>query len=546
MVSSKKIMMPISIEGGKIRGKYEKSGRVAVFKGVPYAKPPIGEYRWKPPQPVEPWEGIIETTRFSPMALQMDVDYEPFMNKLMDGLGWSSFRNVVIKNLVKFAPKPKQSEDCLYLNIRTPSLDKDAKLPVMVWIHGGGHQWGSGSDIFYDSNALALQEVVVVYINYRLAIMGFFTHPELSNESEHGVSGNYGTLDQIAALRWVQNNIEAFGGNPDNVTIFGESAGGESVAHMMTSALAKGLFHKAIMQSPATYCQMIHLKQQFLTYPAAEDIGKAFAGKVVSNNGNRLSELRKMPAQKINETLKKERDLDFFFPVIDGYVLKKSPFKMFLKGEQSHVPLLLGSNSDEGTLFYSLFYSPLVEYKHKGILPHKVPELLRNEFGSDADKLFKLYPGLKDGRDEAITSLLGDEMFCSKAYFYANQAKKAGQDVYMYHFTRTPPSPKQTIGAHHAAEIPFVHGSQSLAFPMTDKEIVLSKVMIDYWTQFAKTGNPNVAPHPVWPLFDLDDKMWMQIGDNVENTKIQKEDKYKILIKRLLGQIEKMENLRNK
>jgi para-nitrobenzyl esterase len=546
MAKSKKVVMPISTEGGKIRGKYEESGQVAVFKGVPYAKPPLGEYRWKPPQPVEPWEGTIEATRFGPRALQVDVDFEPFLNDLIDGQGWSSLRSMMIKFLVKVAPKPQQSEDCLYLNIRTPSLDKDAKLPVMVWIHGGGHQWGSGSDIFYDSNALALRGVVVVSINYRLALMGYFTHPELSKESEHGVSGNYGTLDQIAALHWVQSNIEAFGGDPDNVTIFGESAGGESVAHMMTSPLAKGLFHKAIMQSPATNCQMIHLKQPFITYPAAEDIGKTFADKIVSNNGDCLSELRKIPAQKINEILKKKRDLDYFLPVIDGYVIEKSPFEIFLKGEQSRVPLLLGSNSDEGTLFYSLIHTPLMEYRHKGILPHEIPELLRNEFRSEADTLFKLYPGLNDGRDEAIISLLGDNMFGSKAYFYANQAKKVGQTVYVYYFTRTPPSPKQTIGAHHAAEIPFVHGSQSLAFPMTDEEIALSKVMINYWTQFAKTGNPNIAPHPEWPLFDLGDKMWMEIGDSVEKTKIQKEDKYDILIKRLLSQIEEMGKLRNK
>ncbi len=546
MANSKKVVMPISIEGGKIRGKYEESGQVAVFKGVPYAKPPVGEYRWKPPQPVEPWEGTIEATRFSPMALQVDVDFETFINKLIDGQGWSSLRNMMIKYLIKVAPKPKQSEDCLYLNIRTPSLDKDAKLPVMVWIHGGGHQYGSGSDIFYNSNALALREVVVVSINYRLALMGFFAHPELSKESEHGVSGNYGTLDQIAALRWVQNNIEAFGGDPENVTIFGESAGGESVAHMMASPLARGLFHKAIMQSPATNCQMVHLKQPFITYPAVEDTGKAFADKIVSRKGNNLSELRKMPAKKITELFKKERDFDFFFPVIDGYVLEKSPFEIFLKGEQASVPLLLGSNSDEGSLFYSLFRTPLMEYKHKGILPHEVTELLRNEFGSDTDTLFKLYPGLNAGREEALISLLGDNMFGSRAYFYASQAKKNGQTVYMYYFTMPPSSPRQTIGAHHAAEIPLVHGSQSLAFPMTDKEIALSKVMIDYWTQFAKTGNPNIAPHPEWPLFDLDDKMWMELGDRVKKTKIQKEDKYHILVKRLSDQIAKMEELQNK
>lgn len=546
MSNSKKVTTPVSIEGGKISGKYEDDGKIAVFKGVPYAKPPVGEQRWKPPQPVEPWDGVKEAKTFSPMALQLAVDFETFMNGLIEGQGWGSFRTLMIKLLLKVAPMPKQREDCLYLNIRTPSLGKDAKLPVMVWIHGGDHQDGSGSDIFYNSNALAHRGVIVVSINYRLGLMGYFTHPDLSKESEKGVSGNYGTLDQIAALRWVQSNIESFGGDPDNVTIFGESAGGESVAHMMASPLARGLFHKAIMQSAANSRQMLHLKQPFLTYQAAEVVGKAFADKLFPGNENKLNELRKIPGKKINETFRKEREFHFFFPVIDGYVLEKSPFEIFLKGEQTRVPLLMGSNSDEGSLIYSIFPSPLTEYKDKEIPPHEIPDLLRNEFGGDAETLFKLYPGLIEGMGEALTSLQGDNMFGSKARFYAIQATKADQPVYMYFFTRTPPSRKQTIGAYHAAEIPFVHGSQSFIFPMTDKDLALSKVMGDYWTQFAKTGNPNIAPHPEWPMFDLDNQMWMELGDRVEGAIIERAAKYDVLDKRLLGQIEKMEELRTK
>ncbi|MEM7118501.1 MAG: carboxylesterase family protein, partial [Chloroflexota bacterium] len=269
----------VAIESGQLQGVYQEAERIAVFKGIPFAAPPVGELRWKPPQPVTPWEGVRQATKFSPMAYQRAAEFEKFVGNLIGGQGWNFLRREGLKMLLKVAPKPKMSEDCLYLNVRTPSLDSNAQLPVMVWIHGGDHQDGSGSEIFYDSNEIAKQGVVVVSINYRLGVMGYFTHPELSAESPLGVSGNYGTLDQFAALEWVQNNIDAFGGDPDNVTIFGESAGGESVAHMLTSPLAQGLFHKAILQSPANAGQMYHLRESFLTRMPAEEVGLGFAEK---------------------------------------------------------------------------------------------------------------------------------------------------------------------------------------------------------------------------------------------------------------------------
>jgi len=267
----------IQIKTGQLQGQWEDKNQIAVFKGVPYAQPPVGSLRWRPPQPVEAWSGVREATKFSPTAWQRLVDFEIFIQTLLEGQGWNPVRLAVIKTLMKFTPTPNQSEDCLYLNIRTPSLESDAKLPVMVWIHGGDHQDGSGSDPLYESNLLAHKGVVYVSINYRLGLMGYLAHPELTAESEQGVSGNYGTLDQIAALQWVQENIAHFGGDPDNVTIFGESAGGESVAHMMTSPLAAGLFHKAIMQSPANGGQMIHLSEPFLEHPSGEEQGRLFA-----------------------------------------------------------------------------------------------------------------------------------------------------------------------------------------------------------------------------------------------------------------------------
>ncbi|MEM7336466.1 MAG: carboxylesterase family protein, partial [Chloroflexota bacterium] len=289
----------ISISSGKLQGIYQDKEKIAVFKGIPYAQPPVDDLRWRPPQPVKSWSGVKEATKFSPMAFQLMAEFEKFIGNLLSGQGWSRLRTMLVGQIFKLLPLPKQSEDCLYLNVRTPNLDANAKLPVMVWIHGGDHHDGSGSDVFYDSNALAHHDVVVVSINYRLGLMGYFAHPDLSAESENNVSGNYGTLDQIAALQWIQENVSAFGGDPNNVTIFGESAGGESVIHMMSSPLARGLFQKAISQSPANAGQMIHLKTPFLDFDSAENIGRRFAETIGATGDNQVEQLRAMSPEKL-------------------------------------------------------------------------------------------------------------------------------------------------------------------------------------------------------------------------------------------------------
>jgi len=544
MADSKKATEPVTIEGGKISGIYEDNGQVAVFKGIPYARPPIEDLRWKPPLPVEQWDGVKAAKSFGPMALQLGIDTKTFFNGMVEGQGWGPIRTFCTKLLFVLIPMPRQDEDCLYLNIRTPALDKEAKLPVMLWIHGGAHTDGSGSDVPYNSNALVHKGVVVVTINYRLGLMGYFAHPELSRESEKGVSGNYGTMDQIAALCWVQDNIKAFGGDPDNVTIFGESAGGESVAHMMSSPLARGLFHKAIMQSPANGGQMIHLKQPFLSYKPLEELGKAFADRVVGPGENQLKDMRRIPAKKFYQILRQEMELNTFYPVIDGYVLEKSPFEIFFKGEQATVPLLVGSNADEGTLTYPMYKKLLSDLRNVAVELGKMPDLLREEFGEDADALFDLYPGLENGKEEAESSMYGDSIFGSKARFYAVQASKSGQPVYLYFFSRTPPSPKQTAGAFHASEVPFVHGKSNIILPLYEKDLELSRIMIDYWTQFAKTGNPNISPHPKWPLFDFEDQRYMELGAQTGEAPIARAAKYDILDRHLMRQIEKMKELR--
>lgn len=549
---------PVQTHAGRVAGLYEENGqptgRVAVFKGIPYARPPVGALRWRPPQPVEPWDGVRKAESFGPAPIQLGAEIELFMDALIEGQGWGWLKRNLVKLLVRFAPQPEQSEDCLYLNVRTPAPDPEARLPVMVWIHGGNHQDGSAANVTYDSNALAQRGVVVVSINYRLGLMGYLAHPQLSDESEHGVSGNYGTLDQIAALQWVQENAGAFGGDPDNVTIFGESAGGESVAHMMTSPLTRGLFHKAIMQSPANGGQMRHLRRPFLAYRAGEDVGRTFADHFVPPGKDQIAQLRQIPAEELY-SLARKREFHVFYPLIDGYVLEKSPFEAFLDGEQARTPLLLGSNADEGSLLYPLARLPLPGLGLQEIPPEESAAAVREAMGEDAVELLAHYPGLEvdghpdsshhDGLEEACAALLGDSLIGAPTHFYARHAAAAGQPVFLYFFARTPPSPRQTAGAYHAAELPFVHGASLPLFDTTAEDEALAEAMRDYWTQFAREGDPNVEARPQWPVFDPDDQMWMRLepGERFGPENVRRRGRYAILQRRLRRQIREMKRM---
>jgi len=541
---------PVQTGAGKVAGVYEIDAEVpgriaeqiAVFKGIPYAAPPVNELRWRPPQPPIPWDGVLKTDSFGPAPIQLETEFEVFIDNLIERQGWGWFKQKLVKLLFALAPQPQQSEDCLYLNVRTPTLDTNARLPVMVWIHGGDHQDGSAADVLYNSNALAQRGVVVVSINYRLGLMGYLAHPQLSEESEHGVSGNYGTLDQIAALKWVQENVRCFGGDPGDVTIFGESAGGESVAHMMTSPLARGLFHKAMMQSPANGGQMRHLRRPFLAYRSGEKVGQTFADHFVPPGEDQIARLRRVPAEELY-SLARKHEFHVFYPLIDGYVLEKSPFEAFLDGEQAPTPLLLGSTADEGTLLYPLIEAPLRGLGLQEIPPEETPGVVREAFGDDAEALMALYPDLNT--EEGAAALLGDSLIGAPVHFYARQAAAAGQPTFLYLFTRTPPSPEQTAGAFHAAELTFVHGTSLPLFDRTAEDEELTQVMGDYWAHFARNGDPNVDAHPHWPAFDAEEEVWMRLGPGEElgPEAVSRTERYAILEKRLLEQIEEMKRI---
>jgi para-nitrobenzyl esterase len=473
--------------------------------------------------------------KYGRTAMQRMVEFKVFIDGIIMGQGFGWLKSKLLKLLIHFAPRPEQSEDCLTVNVRTPDLN--GKLPVMVWIHGGAHQAGSSQDVFYESNTLAHHGVVIVSINYRLGIFGYFAHPELSAESKHEVSGNYGTLDQIAALRWVKENISAFGGDPENVTIFGESAGGESVLHMMASPLARGLFHKAIAQSPATGAQLLYLKRPFRQYDAAEETGEAFANAVGMGGANQIKQLRALPAEELQKLVNQHKGaLGSYFPIIDGHVLPKNIYQAFIDGEQAQVPFLLGSNADETTLFFPLFQAPIPDYNDYYDHPlDRLPSYMLTEFGDDLDKLQAIYPGLAHNEDRALIAHQTDLMFGTPARLCAEESAKQGHPTYVYMFQRVIDNPRQTAGAFHASELPFVHDTPSPMFPMNEADKVLAKAMRSYWTQFAKTGNPNGnASLAKWQPFVSNDPHWMILDSKqMGMAAVNREPQYQIFLKRL-------------
>ena len=535
----------VEIDQGRLAGRWAAKGEVAVFRGVPYAAPPVGDLRWRPPQLAAPWSGVRAATKAGPSAIQHEVGLEKFLHALLSRHGWSAARTRSIEALVKRAPKPPQSEDCLHLTVRTPSPDPAARLPVMVWIHGGDHQDGSSTELFYDSNALAHHGVVTVAINYRLGVMGYLAHPELVDESEHGVAGNYGTLDQIAALEWVRDNIAAFGGDPGNVTIFGESAGGESVMHMMTSPLARGLFHRAIPQSPANSGQMIHLDRPFLAWESALDQGLRFADALGATGRDQLPRLRALTPDRLYALARASLKLGYQYPVIDGHVLPESPFAAFAGGRQAPVPLMIGSTAEEGSIIQSLFDAPMAEYRFRPIPDDRLQPEIAADFGDDVDGLLAHYPGL-DRRDPiAEEAFAGDTLFGGPVYHYVRHHRRAGHPAFLYLFARTPPSPTQTVGAYHAAELAFVHGSRvAPVLPMTADDRALSAEMMRYWTDFARSGDPNggapTADHPEWRPFDDSDPTWMRFDHEIAVVPVDRCDRYDIFTARLARLVDQM------
>jgi para-nitrobenzyl esterase len=451
---------PVRVEQGQLSGVPGSSADVRVYKGIPFAAPPVGDLRWRAPKPAADWPGVRKADQFSATCMQTPYP---------EG------------SLYRSEPQPV-SEDCLYLNIWTAANSPSEKRPVMVWIHGGAFTRGSASLPVYNGEPLAKNGVVVVTVNYRLGIFGFFAHPDLTQESEHHSSGDYGILDEIAALKWVQKNIAAFGGDPRRVTIFGESAGSWAVNVLVASPLTKGLFQRAIGESGANFNKMMKLA----------DLEKSGL-----RAGASIRELRAKSSEEVAKIT------GSFSVNVDGWLLPADVITIFENGQQNNVPVMIGSNADEGTAF----------------MPPKITiagfeATAKQRFGANADQLLKIYPASSDDEAwKASAALMRDQTFGLQMRTWARMQMKTGKSpAYLYYFSHVPPG-QEHYGAYHASEIAYVFGTGR---DWQDADHQLSEVVSSYWVNFATRGNPNSKGLPVWPVYDEKKDLALGIGDQIQ------------------------------
>lgn len=509
------ISEPVRIHQGIVVGGIDReNASVRVFNGIPYAQ----AKRWSPPGPPTQWGANSRDTReFGPECIQPRTRYSAFLNQILDGMGLSFFEKVFARVSFSAQEAPAESEDCLFINVRTANLKGAQKQPVMVWIHGGAHQYGAGSSAYYQANGLVEKGVVLVTFNYRLGAFGYLAHPALTEEA--GTSGNYGLLDQAAALAWVRDNIAAFGGDPGNVTVFGESAGAQSITELMALPAADGLFHKVILQSGASTGNVLHLKRS----PAAgvlsaEDAGAEFLSALAPKAAT-AKDLRAIPAGAIVTRADARTDLtDYFAPVVDGKILPRTIGAAFRDGDVPNLPMIAGYNADEGTLFYDTIQSPTVlRAPMTGTLAER-EKALAEVFGRNPAKALQALYGMDTPEtwDKGATDMLGDDLFGVHMRFVARQNAQSGAPTFLYQFTRVPPSRSQTIGAFHAAEIAFVFDSHLPLAKVTDSDRVLTDRMVTYWTNFSKTGDPNGERLPEWPKVTPESDAWLELSASPE------------------------------
>ena len=512
--------MPVQVEttAGTIEGTFDTRSGIQQFFGVPFAAPPVGDLRWRAPQPLTPWEGVRETKAFGPRPVQAPV------------FGDMDFRSAGM------------SEDCLYLNVWSPAESADAALPVLVYFYGGGFVAGDGSEPRYDGQSMAQKGIVAVTVNYRLNVFGFLAHPELSAEADYGASGNYGLLDQQAALQRVHDNIAAFGGDPARVTIAGESAGSVSVSVQMASPLSRDLIAGAIGESGAA----IQPTLAPVPLAEAEKTGKEFADQIGRSS---LADLRRLSTVELYRAYVASRR--FGFPlVVDDYLLPATLPEIFAAGEQAQVPLLLGWNSAEipGMAFMQgqPYASEAYVAKVKEAYPERYQEVL------------ELYPHATDKEVEySATDLASDRFIVYATWRWFDLHRQySDSPVYRYLFSRvrpplvdqnrmsalaggtverdgsTPPPPPP-IGAPHASEIEYAMGNLYLVddYAWTDTDRAVSKVMQEYFANFVKTGDPNGADLPQWPAADAADTQpsVIVIDETTEAQPATNDDRYRFL-----------------
>ena len=476
------ITQPVRTDKGLVSGVPGSDPDVIAFKGIPFAAPPVGDLRWRAPEFAVAWQGVKNAEGFSSSCVQkISQEHKP----------WT----------YEFLAHNEVSEDCLYLNVWTSAKAANEKRAVFVWIYGGGYTEGSTAAPLYDGEKLASCGVVVVTLNYRLGVFGFLAHPDLTRESRHKSSGNYGTLDQIAALEWVHKNIAAFGGDPERVTLGGQSAGAASVHNLTASALAKGLFQRAIVESgsnvasAATGSRPVNLSE-------AEEQGAKFA---VSKDSHSIKELRAKPWQDLLPNAANGPSFAFR-PIIDGWVLTAPVNEVFAAGRQNDVPTLTGWTADEASSQADYGKVPAEQWR----------ERMRKRFGDRTDAFLQLYPAATDAQASASQKASAREQNLVSMYLWAADRARTGKTkVFTYYWTHALPGPDSArYGAFHSSEVPYVFESLSKADrPWTAQDHEIAKTLGSYWVNFINTGDPNGKGLAHWPAFNSQKPVTMELGD---------------------------------
>jgi para-nitrobenzyl esterase len=463
--------LTVKIDSGVIEGGLNADSTLRVFKSVPFAAPPVGNLRWQPPQPVKHWTGVRKATEFGAHCMQAVV-----------------FNDIL--------PRGKEmSEDCLNLTVWTPAKPDSKRLPVYVWFYGGGFAAGAEDEPRYDGESLARQGIVVVNVNYRLGVFGFLAHPELTKESAHHASGNFGMLDQVAAIEWVKRNIAAFSGDPGRITVGGESAGSLSVSALMASPLSRDLIHQAIGESGAFFGSVGG--NAIPSLATAEKQGEKFAAAAAASS---LADLRAKPAADLLAVASKQNSGFNFWPSVDGYFLPEDPQKIYAEGRQAHVPLLAGWNKDEVRMMVTL--SP-VKPSAKTFR-----DQLTQQFKNKSDEALKLYPASTDEQTiQSAGDLTSDNFIVYSTWKWIEEQAKTGKPVYRFQFDRPVPiaaamrnTRLKTIGAAHATELEYVFNMlDSKKAEWTSEDRKTATAMNEYWANFISTGDPNRAGLARWP-----------------------------------------------
>ncbi|HJL96232.1 MAG: hypothetical protein CMD53_04245 [Gammaproteobacteria bacterium] len=489
---STQVETQVHVTGGLIEGS--KEGTLKKYLGIPYAAAPVNELRWAPPKEVSLWTGRHLSKEYSKICYQPKQSAE-FYN-----------RGPSLEDM---------SEDCLTLNVWTRAERANEKLPVMVWIHGGALVWGSGRE--YPGQELTKKGIILVTINYRLGPFGFFAHPELTQENE--TSGNQGYRDQVAALKWVKDNISSFGGDPDNVTIFGESAGSWSVNVLQASPLASGLFHKVIGQSGARLIPLTHINKKSSYSDSGESLGVRLSEIMALSEQPSLEELRSLSPIQIIQNIEKDplyRSQFDSLTVIDGEVIPEDISSIFKKGDQANVPTLIGSTADEATTFDPKMLNPGItgNLSYVDLTKSSVSEILPEA----NDEIFKYYPinNEKEAKESWI-NFTTDAMFTAQMQKWGQLMASVDSPTFLYLWDWHPTvNSSKKFKAFHAAEVPYVFGRFDMfGIEATEEDYVFSNTMMDMWTNFAKTGNPSIKDSITWPEYESSNQVYMLMGESI-------------------------------